>query len=273
MRFTLLLSMVCCMYLMFFDPAPAVSFEAAQEQTADAGPALDEAALRAAVAVRIRATRGLQEERFKKFPPEQVHIDKTIPLNIDDMTFFAVKASLVTMPAGTPAESLLMVVDKSGTFHIDDIQDLASGTSMVQAALQRLVQIDDIPADFGKAIFKETGSHDVIAVSDPFCPHCRKGWDYFTSHRDKIRTFRLAHFPLDRYSSIVCKVLADAGERSFDMFEIVEFAYTHLQKKQDVEEIIEQFTSFFPELAQKWGDDTSQAVAYLDEKYSERIQA
>ncbi len=274
MRFALLLLATgFFMSALLPGPALAISSEAAKKNTADAAPELDEAALRAAVAVRIRATRGLQEERFKKFSQEQVRIDKTIPLHFDDMTFFAVKASLVPMPAGTPAESLLMVVDKSGTLHIDDIQDLASGTSLVQAALQRLVQIDDIPADFGKEIFKSSGPHDVIAVSDPFCPHCRKGWDYFTSHRDKIRTFRLAHFPLDRSSAIVCMVLADAGKRSFDMFEIVEFAYTHLQKAQTVEGILDQFISFFPELAQKWGDDTSQAVAYLDEKYSERIQA
>ena len=237
------------------------------QQAVVPGVELDETALKAGIAARIRSTRGAQEVRFKNFSPELVIIDRKIPFNIKEMTFFAVKVKLLSPPPGAEEETITLVVDKSGTLQIVDIQELASGSSLAQDALNQLVRIEDIPPDFGKEIFKGTGNYSMIAISDPFCPYCRKGWDYIKAQKGKLKTFRLSHFPLNRAAEVACMVMADAHHHQFKLFEIVDFAYTGLNSVPIPEDILTQFMDAFPELKEKWGQDTGNALKYLEENY------
>jgi protein-disulfide isomerase len=228
---------------------------------------LDEAALKAGIAARIRATRGAQDGRFTQINPDMVTIDRKVPFFIQGMSFFAVKVKILSPPPGAGEEAITLVVDKSGTLQIIDIQDLASGNSLAQDALNQLIRAEDIPPDFGKKIFKGTGQHSIIVISDPFCPYCRKGWDYLKAKKGKLKTFRLSHFPLNRAAEVAGMVMADAHHRQFKLFEIVDFSYTRLNPDQNPQDILVQFMDAFPELKEIWGDDPVTALEHLEEKY------
>ncbi len=256
----------------FMANALAQPREQSAKQAAKPGFELDEAALKANVAARIRATRGAQDERFKQFGPELVSIDRKIPFHIEGMTFFAVKLMILSPPPNAGEESTSIVVDKSGTLQIADIQDLASGNSPAQDALSQLVRIEDIPPDFGKEIFKGNGKYSMIVISDPFCPYCRKGWDYVKAQREKLKTLRLSHFPLNRSAEVTCMVMADAHHRQFKFFEIVDFSYTRLNPVSNPEDILTQFMDAFPELKEKWGEDPALAMKHLESNYLDVVR-
>ena len=243
----------------------------AQQEDA-AGIELDEASVKAGVAERIRLTRGAQDERFKKFTPDLVTIDGQIPVNIQGMTFFAVKVKILPPPPGEGEETITLVLDKSGTIQIVDIQELASGKSLTQDALNQFIRVEDITADFGKEIFTGKGNHSLIVISDPFCPYCRKGWDYVKARKEKLKSLRLAHFPLNRSAEVTSMVMADANQRKFKLFEVVDFAYTHLNPVNNPEDILMQFMDAFPEFREFWGEDPSIAITKLEENYLEMVR-
>jgi hypothetical protein len=256
----------------FMTKAPARADDQSVQQMTVSGVELDEKTFKSNVANRIRATRGAQDARFRQFSPDLVIIDRKVSFNTQGMTFFAVKVKLLSPPPGVGEETITLVVDKSGTLQIVDIQELKSGNSLVQDALNELVRIEDIPPDFGKEVFNGKGDHSIIAVSDPFCPYCRKGWDYIKTRQDKLKTFRLSHFSLNRAAEVACMVMADAHHRQFKLFEIVDFAYTHLNPASNPEDILAQFMDSFPELKEKWGQDAAIALNYLEEKYIAIVQ-
>ncbi|MFO8083645.1 MAG: thioredoxin domain-containing protein [Desulfobacterales bacterium] len=233
---------------------------------------LDKTALKENIAARVRTTRGAQDEGFKKFTADMVVVERTVPVHIKEMTFFAVKIKMFSPPPAAGEDIISLVVDKSGSLQIADIHDLASGNSLTQDAMNQLVSPEDIPPDFGKEIFKGTGSHSVIVISDPFCPYCRKGWNYIKLQREKIKTLRLSHFPLNRPAEVACMVMVDANKNQLKLFEVVDFAYTQLNPVPVAEDIIAQFMDAFPELKAKWGDEPAGAVKYLEENYLDAVR-
>jgi protein-disulfide isomerase len=245
----------------------AQSQEQPVQHTATPPFEIDEAALKENIAARIRHTRGTQDERFKQFSPDLVSIDKKIPIVIQDMTFYAIKVKIFSPPSDAREETITLVVDQSGTRQIVDIQDLASGNSLLQDAVNQLIPIEDIPPDFGKEIFKGTGNYSMIVISDPFCPYCRKGWDYVKAQKGKLKAIRLSHFPLNRAAEVACMVMADAHQRKFKLFEIVDFAYTRLDPGPNPEDVLVQFMDAFPEVKKIWGQDPAMALKHLEEKY------
>jgi protein-disulfide isomerase len=251
----------------FISNALAQSQEEAALQMDEPNSELDEAALKASIAARIRATRGTQDEKFTQINPDMVTIDRKVPFFIQGMSFFAVKVKILSPPPGAGEEAITLVVDKSGTFQFIDIQELASGNSPAQDALNQLIRAEDFPPDFGKEIFKGTGQHSIIVISDPFCPYCRKGWDYLKAKQGKLKTFRLSHFPLNRSAEVAAMVMADAHHRQFKLFEIVDFAYTRLNPDTNPQDILVQFMDAFPELKETWGDNPVNVLEHLEEKY------
>ncbi len=237
-------------------------------------PAFDDAALKAGIAQRIRETRGARDERYKLYSPDLVEIAETICVHIRGTAFFAVKLKLHTPGAEGVNEVITLIVDKTGTLQISGLHDLATGANLMQDAVNQLQHVDvrDLPPGFGKEIFTGDGAHAVTAVSDPFCPHCRKGWEYIKLHQDRLKTFRLAHFPLNAASEAACMVMADAHHRQFRVFDIVDFAYTQLQSAPDPQKILEQFMDAFPELAKKWGQDPASALAYLTQTFGAAVR-
>lgn len=275
-----LLYLACVLFVTAIFPcpgqadAPAQSVEQASGQKSGPAQELNDAALKSSIAQRIRMTRGAKDDRYKMFSPDLVKIDEKILVHIRGMDFFAVKIILHHPDTKAVEEVLSLIVDKTGTLQISGVHDLASGANPMQNAVSRLQHVDvqDLPPDFGKEIFTGDGAHAITAVSDPFCPHCRKGWEYIKLHQDEIKTFRLAHFPLNPAAQAACMVMADAHHRQFRVFDIVDFAYTRLHSAPEPQKIVGQYMEAFPELAEKWGPDPVSALSYLTKTFGSVVQ-
>lgn len=275
-----LLYLACILFVTAIFPcpgqadSPAQSVEQTSHQNTGSAPELDGAALKASIAQRIRMTRRAKDDRYKLFSPDLVKIDEKIVVHIRGMDFFAVKIKLHTPDTKAVEEVLSLIVDETGTLQISGVHDLASGANLMQNAVSQLQHVDvqDLPPDFGKEIFTGDGAHTITAVSDPFCPHCRKGWEYIKLHQEKIKTFRLAHFPLNPASAAACMVIADAHHRQFKVFDIVDFAYSQLHSAPEPQKIVVQYMEAFPELAEKWGHDPVSALSYLTKTFGSVVQ-
>ncbi len=275
-----LTAMVFWVPVLFFFPGTAtagtLSPESQNPPPAAMNPAvqsLDEAVLKAGIAHRLQTARGVKDERFRQITSDHVILEKTIPVQTAALTVFAVKLK-ITMPDLSP-EFITLVVDGSGTIQFGGIQELATGVSPLKDAMDQLqaVDIHDLPADFGHAIYTGTGPHTVIMVSDPFCPHCRRGWDFIKTNLDRIHTLRLAHFPLSPAAETAGMVMAEAHHRKSKAFDIIDFTYTLLEPSQDSLQILAQYLDKFPDLAEQWGKTPEEALTYLNERFLSEIRS
>lgn len=252
-------------------PEPAGSLPAdSSAQT----PVLDEAALKAGIAQRLRTAGQSTDERFRQFTADQVSVEQNIPVRAGEMVFFAVRIKIAPVVPENRPEFITLMVDETGTLLIGSLQELASGADLAKEAMDQLQAVDPqaLPPGFGKEIFSGPGPHTVVAVSDPFCPHCRQGWDHIKLNLDRIKTFRLAHYPLNTASEAACMVMADAYHRRFMVFDVVDFSYTQLTREQEPRDIVAQYMDAFPELGEKWGDDPETALAYLEAQFMAQIK-
>lgn len=241
-----------------------------RKESADRSSAtLDDTTLRTGIALRLRTARGVKDERFRQMTADHVFVEKKVPVQAGSLTVFAVKLRIIPPVPDSSPEFITLVVDETGTLQFGGIQELANGTSLVKEAVEQLqdVNINDLPADFGKTIYSGTGPHTVIVISDPFCPHCRRGWEFIKTNLDRIRTLRLAHFPLSPAAETAGLVMADAYHRESMVFEIIDFTYTFLDSSGDPLKILAQYRDEFPETAEKWGTTPEDALTYLKEKY------
>ncbi|MCW7755359.1 thioredoxin domain-containing protein [Desulfobotulus sp. H1] len=234
---------------------------------------LDEEALKKTVARRTVISWGEQDERFRSFGPDQVRIVQKIPVNMNGVYLFAVRVALVMPPPQSGEEQLFLVVDPTGQMQFTDIQDLSSGRSLLEEPLAYLRHIDDFPKDLGTVLLEGGGPHEMLVVSDPFCPYCRKGWDFVKEKRNTLKELRLVHFPLNPVSELVCMVLADVEKRNFKPLEVTDFAYGDLRFVQDPKAILDQFMAVFPELKSSWGDNAEAARNYLESAYGEKVRS
>ncbi|MDY0163661.1 DsbA family protein [Desulfobotulus sp.] len=242
------------------------------EGTSKEAPILDVEALKESVAMRTQLSWGERDERFKDFGRERVRVIQQIPIQMNGFYLFAVKVKLVMPPPDTHEEQLLLVVDARGRLQFADVQDLSTGRSLMDEPLGILRHIDNLPKDFGNLLFTGKGRHEMVVISDPFCPYCRKGWHFLKEKREKMKTLRLAHFPLNRISEVACLALEDAKARGFKVMEMVDFAYEGLNFVQEPQALLQQFIVAFPELKKHWGEDGNSALAHLESRYLEKIR-
>ncbi|MEE4363222.1 MAG: hypothetical protein V2J08_04775, partial [Desulfotignum sp.] len=122
----------------------------ADRQKAVLAPALDDAALKAAISRRIQMSRGVKDERYKLFPPDLVEIEETIPVHIRGTAFYAVKIKLHAPVTKAVEEVITLIVDKTGTLQISGVHDLSTGANLMQDAVNQLQHVDirDLPQDF-----------------------------------------------------------------------------------------------------------------------------
>jgi len=230
---------------------------------------LDEAALKQGIALRLRTARGTKDERFRQMTADHVSIEKKIPIHTGSLSVFAVRLKISPPIPDLSPEFITLVVDDTGTVQFGGIQELATGDNLAKAAVDQLqaVDINDLPADFGKVIYTGSGPHNVIVVSDPFCPHCRRGWEFIQLNLDRIHTLRLAHFPLSPSAETAGLAMADAYHRQFMEFDVIDFTYTELNPSQAPVDILSQYMDAFPDLAEQWGATPEAALTHLKEKY------
>lgn len=250
---------ICLVFFLFALPSAGLS-----------GKTLDIPALKKAIAARTVASWGEQDPYYKTFGVGQVTIEKEIPILKNGFSFFAVKAILKT-PGDEPDEILFLVVDSTGQLQFSDVLDVKTGQSLFRETLTELRKIEKLPENFGTLIFEGKGKHDLVVVSDPFCPYCRKGWVFFQEKREKIRSLKMAHLPLHTQSEIVCMALLDSEIRRDKALEMADFAYTTLKQTAESGDLIKQFMAAFPHLKKVWGKDSKSAVDFLEKNYRDKI--
>jgi protein-disulfide isomerase len=270
-------TLVLCL---FPNPVPAgtLPLKPDQPRQADTGlaaAALDDAALKAGIAFRLQTARGGKDTRFQQITADHVTIMQKLPVQTGPLTVFAVKLKIAPPAPDLPPEFITLVVDQTGTLQFGGIQELATGTDPAKQAMELLqaVDVNDLPAGFGKPVYTGTGPHTIIMISDPFCPHCRRGWEFVKVNLDRLHSLRLAHFPLSPAAETAALVMADAYHREFKVFDIIDFTYTRLDSSRDSLEILAQYMDEFPETAAHWGPTPEDAHTYLKKKFLAGIQS
>ncbi len=238
--------------------------------------ALDEAALKAGIAHRLRTARGGRDERFRQMTSDHIFIEKKVPVHLNGaLTVFAVKLRIMAPVPDASPEFITLVVDDTGTRQFGGIQDLSTGTDLAKGAVDQVqaVEISDLPTEFGKLIYTGTGSHTLIIISDPFCSHCRKAWEFIKLNLDRIHTLRIAHLPLNQSAETAGLVMAEVFRRQFKVFDIVDFTYTELNPSSDPLDILKQYMETFPDMTQNWGPTPETALTYLTGQFLSQIKA
>lgn len=237
------------------------------QTTAFAGQGLDERTLRAAVAERVNlilAERGQEAV----IPVEAVTVEKVQPVQVRDITLYAVKLSL---KAGgsvngvfTEPEEMVVLTDDTGTVQFGMVTDIATGdeVAMVQAAsLTRA----EFPSHIAKPYLIGKGGKEVILVTDPFCPYCRKALDHLTERLHLISSLKLVHLPLAMHpgAEAAAWIMEFAREEAKALYQqVVGFAYsglqtptssdgTALQGDDAQKNVIKQFIRHFPDLTKQ----------------------
>ncbi|MEW6259008.1 MAG: thioredoxin domain-containing protein [Thermodesulfobacteriota bacterium] len=239
---------------------------------ADPSPRLDEAAFRRHAAERIRILKGNKDPRFLQATEKHVTIEKTSTIDLPTGTLYGVRFRVATPTAEKESEVVTLIVDPSGTFIYPDVQELSTGKSLVRDALSELRTIEHIDPAYGKEIYRGTGTHDVILISDPFCPHCRKGWGWLMENKGKLRSLRTAHFPLSPASEAACMALNDLKHLGVKPMEAEDYAYTFLNPSHDPKEVIQQFLEGFAEFKKANGEDAEAVLKKLEGKYQEAVR-
>lgn len=232
---------------------------------------LDEAAFRQHAAERIRIMKGKKDPRFLQTTEKHVTIEKTAPIPLPTGILYGVRFRVATPTAEKESEVVTLIVDPSGTFIYPDVQELSTGKSLVRDALSELRKIEHIDPTYGKEIYRGTGTHDVILVSDPFCPHCRKGWGWLVENKGRLRSLRIVHFPLSAASEAACMVLKDLDQLGVKPMEAEDYAYTFLNPANEPKKIIHQFLEGFVEFKKANPEDAEAVLKKLEDKYQKAV--
>ena len=243
---------------------------------------LDRDALRSGIARRVDnvVARQAGDKNREPITRENVTLKKVEPVMMDvdghDIELYAVKAGL-EFPDGSQADDLVLVVDSSGSLQFN-VQAVDSGKSPFQSAKDK-IQRKEIDPAMGETIYSGEGGREVVMASSPFCPYCRKAFNYFFSHKDEIGQWRMIDMTYEGQpgnNAAVWSVMD--GKKVVDGLELMRFAYTALEPVQaetpeeQSEGVIKQFMQAFPKLAEKWGS-AEQARYYLRGKYQKESLA
>lgn len=242
------------------------------DEGAPASVKLNEDAFKQHIAERIRVMKGAKDPRFLHTGAQHVTVEKSVPIATPGGTLYGVRFRISTPTNDKETEVVTLIVDPSGTLIYPDVQELATGKSLVRDAMSELRVIEHIDQNYGKEIYRGTGQHDVILISDPFCPHCRKAWSWFVENKSKIRSLRSAHFPLSPASEVACMAMDDLKALGANPFEVEDYAYTFLNPSNDPKAVVRQFMDGFVELKKANGEDVDAALKKLEEKYQKIVQ-
>ena len=168
-------------------------------------------------------------KREKGSPAEvakRIDIQKVVPVKDGPLSLFAVRLA-VAPPAGVEAVPTMgvMILDAGGKYRFKGMTSLATGADLMSAA-QREAMRFDLPADFGRVLADFGGPHEVVVVSDAFCPHCRKTWADLKSLRSRIGKLRVVHLPLVGHegAEAVGWVLDFAADKGMDAVGMADYA-------------------------------------------------
>ena len=126
----------------------------------------------------------------------RVDIQKVVPVKSESLSLFAVRLAISPPPGVEAVPSMgVMVFDASGQYRLKGMTRLATGEDLMSAARRDAMRFD-LPVDFGRVLADFGGPHEVVLVSDAFCPHCRQAWAALKQLRAHIGKLRVVHLPL-----------------------------------------------------------------------------
>jgi len=250
------------------------------QTAAFAGQGVEEQNLRASVAERVNMIL-IERGQEAVIPVDAVSIEKILPVQVRDITLYAVKLSLKTSGSVngvfTEPEEMIILTDASGTLQFGMVTDIATGDEVAMVQALSLTQMA-FPEHLAKPYLTGTGSREVILVTDPFCPYCRLALEYLTSQLPLIANLKLAHLPLAMHpgADAAAWIMEFAREEAKDLYkQVVNFAYTALKVPTGTnaqalhgdeaqKNVIKQFIGKFPKLTNQPLDAL---LYYLKGKY------
>lgn len=237
---------------------------------------LDEKALKQSVADRVQATLKGRVPGAENFGPDKVKIEKKKKVKVGKYELYAVKLQLVPFKKGQKPGEMSLLVDSSGKIAFPDVQDISKGQSLVEDAMDEVNRIK-LDKNFGEVFYKGKGKHEVVFISDPFCPYCRRAFNYLAGKKDEMKEWKIVHMPLSfhRGANVATWVMEYAHDKNIKFQDVVEFAYKELTmpKDKDLQKaektVLKQFMNKFPELGFK---DLDKVYEMLKEKYNGKIK-
>lgn len=235
-------------------------------------PELDEMKLKEQIVSRIQKANAGKSEAHKNFDSKMVIVEKKIAFQSLGQMLYGVRLKVLPALPDQKHEFLYLIVDPSLTVQYSDILDMETGASVLNPVMVGLRRIDLPARGIGSEIYKGGGAHQIVLISDPFCPYCRQVWGYLVQHKDKIKSLKLSHYPIHTVSEIACAVLEFAQQRRLNIFDIVNFSYTKLNSGESPAEILRQYAAEFPLLKKYWGNDLEAAAKKLLAEYLPAVQ-
>ncbi|MBI5594388.1 MAG: hypothetical protein HY881_28400 [Deltaproteobacteria bacterium] len=235
-------------------------------------PELDEMKLKEKIVSRVQKANVGKNAAYKNFDSKMVIVEKKITFQSSGLMLYGVKLKILPVLPGQKNEYLYLVVDPSLTVQYSDILDMETGANILNQITTELRRIDLPEKGIGSETYKGGGSHQIVLISDPFCPYCRQVWGYLLQHKDKINLLKLAHYPVNTISETACAVLEFARQKQLNYFDIVNFSYTKMNFSKSPVEILSQYTAEFPALKECWGQDLEAAVQKLRAEFLPIIQ-
>jgi len=249
-------------------------------------PALDQTELCSNLAQRFTQHPDLTGVKDSDF-----HIEAQHTIQVGPNTYYAVKVGLIANAQKVTSLPFPMtfVTDPTGTLLFGSTINLKTGKEAILSQSPNVTRID-FPASVTPSTFVTgTGKADVIFAADPFCPHCRQGYTFLSTHLNSIERIRLAHNPLEpsNGSAIAAWVMEHALNTNTQPWDVVEFSFSELKPVSPVKKngarlssddismnILAQYKKRFPQLFKSVNGDLGKAYDMLIKKYAQKqIQA
>lgn len=161
---------------------------------------------------------------------ENMTIEKKLPFTVNlsglELTLYAVKVSLLD-PGSGQKQNVTLIVDGSGEVQLDGaFASLKTGESLHQEVLDELERLES-DLKVGDILLTGEGDKEVVFLSDPFCPYCRRAYEYLLDQDEDFSRLKIAHFPISPESGSVALTFLMMEFKGSDNFqEVVDFAYT-----------------------------------------------
>jgi len=243
----------------------------AQQETLPVKIDFNELKLREKIATRISAGNSPKNPAYSGFNADKVVIEKLIPFQFQGQTFFGVRLKILPIIPEQTHEFLYLFVDRDINYQFSDIIRIDTGVSEFNPLMVELRRFDLPATGIGQEIFQGSGAHQITFVSDPFCPYCRQVWGYIDQNRSKLKSLKLAHYPIHSTSQIACAVMMFAQKNRLNVLDIVNFSYTRLNSSESPVDILNQYASEFPDLKKLWGADLQKTAEKLQTEYSPMV--
>ena len=237
---------------------------------------LDEKSLKHSVAERVQATLRGRVSGVENFGPDKVKIENKKKVKVGKYELYAVKLQLMPFKKGQKPGEMSLLVDSSGKIAFPDVQDISKGQSLVEDAMDEINRIE-LDKNFGEVFFKGKGKHEVVFISDPFCPYCRRAFNYLAGKKDEMKEWKIVHMPLSfhRGANVATWVMEYAHDKNIKFQDVVKFAYNGLSmpREKDLQKaekaVLKQFANKFPELGFK---DIDKVYSELKQQYDGKVK-